>query len=81
MGRTASTYAAVSSRRRPASPAHLVLITVEDLWLERQTQNVPGTTDARPNWQRPWARTIDDVLADPAVDAALAAVDAARPRG
>ncbi|MBK7072118.1 MAG: 4-alpha-glucanotransferase [Myxococcales bacterium] len=64
-----------------ASPAHLVLITVEDLWLERQTQNVPGTTDARPNWQRPWARTVDDVLADPAVDAALAAVDAARPRG
>ena len=62
-----------------ASPAHLVLITVEDLWLEPRTQNVPGTTDARPNWQRPWARSLDEVLADPAVDAALAAVDAARP--
>ncbi|MEZ4404176.1 MAG: 4-alpha-glucanotransferase [Kofleriaceae bacterium] len=61
-----------------ASAAPLVLITVEDLWLEPRTQNVPGTSDERPNWRRPWARTLDEVLADPTIAAALAAVAAAR---
>lgn len=61
-----------------ASAAPLVLVTLEDLWLEARTQNVPGTTDERPNWRRPWSRTLDEVLADPAVAAALAAVDAGR---
>lgn len=63
-----------------ASPAHLVLVTVEDLWLELRTQNVPGTTDERPNWRRPWSRSLDEVLADPAIAAALDAVAAARPQ-
>ena len=66
------------TRAMAASPAHLVLVTVEDLWLEPRTQNVPGTTDARPNWRRPWARSLDAVLADPDVAAALAEVAALR---
>lgn len=32
--------------------AQLVLTNVEDLWLETQPQNVPGTWHERPNWQR-----------------------------
>ncbi|MBK9030216.1 MAG: 4-alpha-glucanotransferase [Myxococcales bacterium] len=67
------------TRALAASPAHLVLVTVEDLWLERANQNVPGTSTERPNWRRPWARALEDVLADPAVNAALDAVAAARP--
>ena len=35
-----------------ASPAHTVLINLEDLWLEELPQNVPGTSRERPNWQR-----------------------------
>jgi 4-alpha-glucanotransferase len=34
------------------SPAGFLLINVEDLWLERSAQNVPGTTDEHPNWRR-----------------------------
>lgn len=35
-----------------ASPARLVLVTVEDLWLETLPQNVPGTGEERSNWRR-----------------------------
>jgi 4-alpha-glucanotransferase len=35
-----------------ASQARLVLINLEDLWLETQPQNVPGTWHERPNWCR-----------------------------
>lgn len=33
-----------------ASPARVVSVNLEDLWGERQPQNVPGTTSERPNW-------------------------------
>ena len=32
--------------------AQLVVANLEDLWLETQPQNVPGTWRERPNWQR-----------------------------
>jgi 4-alpha-glucanotransferase len=35
-----------------ASPARVVLVNLEDLWLEREPQNVPGTREERLNWQR-----------------------------
>lgn len=35
-----------------ASPAHMMLVNLEDLWLETEPQNVPGTHTERPNWQR-----------------------------
>jgi 4-alpha-glucanotransferase len=35
-----------------ASPAEVVLVNVEDAWLETLPQNVPGTTHQRVNWQR-----------------------------
>ena len=39
------------------SDAGLVLLNLEDLWLERRPQNVPGTNDpVRPNWRRRAAR-------------------------
>ena len=34
------------------SDASLVLVNLEDLWLEPLPQNVPGTWEERPNWQR-----------------------------
>ena len=33
-------------------PAEFLLINLEDLWLEPAPQNVPGTWQERPNWQR-----------------------------
>ena len=43
------------------SRAEVVLLTLEDLWLEAKPQNVPGTSSERPNWQRPMARTLQDL--------------------
>lgn len=65
-------------RELATGPAHDVLVTVEDLWLEPDPQNVPGTSIERPNWHRPWSRTVSEALADPAVIAVLDAVAAAR---
>jgi 4-alpha-glucanotransferase len=65
-------------RELAAGPAHDVLVTMEDLWLEPDPQNVPGTSIERPNWHRPWSRRLDEALADPAVVAVLDAVAAAR---
>ncbi|MBE7448645.1 MAG: 4-alpha-glucanotransferase [Kofleriaceae bacterium] len=68
------------TRALAASPAHVVLVNLEDLWLEPAPQNVPGTSEERPNWRRPWSRPADEALADPAVADALADVAALRPR-
>ena len=35
-----------------AQPARVVLVNLEDLWLETEPQNVPGTSLERPNWRR-----------------------------
>ncbi|MDR7426066.1 MAG: 4-alpha-glucanotransferase [Armatimonadota bacterium] len=35
-----------------AGPARIVVLNLEDLWLERRPQNVPGTGSERPNWRR-----------------------------
>jgi 4-alpha-glucanotransferase len=35
-----------------AGPAELVLVTLEDLFLEERPQNTPGTWRERPNWSR-----------------------------
>jgi len=37
-------------------PARLVLVDLEDLWLEREPQNRPGTGPAEGNFCRRWAR-------------------------
>jgi len=34
------------------SQARLVLVNLEDLWLETKPQNVPSTKEEYPNWQR-----------------------------
>lgn len=38
-----------------ASPASFVMLTLEDLWKETNSQNLPGTMDNHPNWQRRFA--------------------------
>jgi 4-alpha-glucanotransferase len=62
---------------RSGSP--LVVAWLEDLWLEDQGVNVPGTrSSVRPNWQRPMRRLLDEALADPQVDELARRLDRAR---
>lgn len=49
------------------SPVPLVLATLEDGWLERRPQNVPGTGPDSPNWRRKMGRTLEQVAADETV--------------
>ncbi|MDX1646503.1 MAG: hypothetical protein R3304_05115, partial [Longimicrobiales bacterium] len=63
------------------SESPLVLPWVEDLWLEEEPVNVPGTrSDERPNWQRPMARLLDELTTDPDVLRRLRRLEEARRR-
>jgi 4-alpha-glucanotransferase len=53
------------------SPAQVVLVNLEDLWLETQPQNFPGTREERPNWQRKTRYSLDAVYHMPQVLAIL----------
>ncbi|MEX2187915.1 MAG: 4-alpha-glucanotransferase [Pirellulales bacterium] len=43
------------------SPAESVLVNLEDLWLEKQPQNTPGTSVERPNWRHKAARSLEQL--------------------
>jgi 4-alpha-glucanotransferase len=74
LARSASDDAAIllaMLRFLSASDASVVLINLEDLWLENRPQNVPGTGPERPNWKRKAAQSLEKFSRDPAVLAAL----------
>lgn len=50
-----------------ASPARVVLVNLEDLWLEERPQNVPGTVEERPNWQRKALYQLTELCTKPEV--------------
>jgi 4-alpha-glucanotransferase len=58
--------------------AELVLVNVEDLWLEREPQNEPGTGAERPNWRRRARHPLEEWERIEGVGAMLEAVDRAR---
>ncbi len=61
------------------SESPLVVLWLEDLWLEERGVNIPGTPSwVRPNWQLPMHRLLDDALADPHVEELLRRLDRAR---
>jgi 4-alpha-glucanotransferase len=61
------------------SSAPMVLPWLEDLWLEERGVNMPGTRSSEaPNWQRPMARLLDEVVEDPVILARLARLRQAR---
>jgi len=61
-----------------SSDARLLLVNLEDLWLEGAPQNVPGTHRERPNWRRKSARSLETMRADERVLRILTAIDARR---
>ena len=64
------------------SESPLVVPWLEDLWLEEVAVNLPGTpSSARPNWQRPMGRLLDEIMTDPDVDELLRRLDRARQSG
>jgi 4-alpha-glucanotransferase len=63
------------------SESPLVVPWLEDLWLEPDQVNLPGTRSSeRPNWQRPMDRLLDDALRDPDVVRRLTLLNEARTR-
>jgi len=61
------------------SQSPLVIPWIEDLWLEKRMVNLPGTRSTdRPNWQRPMARLLDEVLTDDEVGVLVRRLERAR---
>lgn len=69
---------AACERALARGPAHLVLVSLEDLWLEARPQNVPGTHRERDNFCRKLARPLDDVVSDPSLSSLLRVIDSDR---
>ena len=61
-----------------ASPARLVLVNAEDLWMETRAHNVPGTMDDRPNWVGRSSQSLDDMEQSDRITAMLRRLSAAR---
>jgi 4-alpha-glucanotransferase len=62
-----------------ASP--LVIPWLEDLWLEADQVNLPGTRSSeRPNWQRPMAYRLDEITSDDDIGGRIRRLSAARGR-
>jgi 4-alpha-glucanotransferase len=71
-----------SLRYLAGSRSEMMLVNLEDLWLETRPQNIPGTTDDRhPNWRRKAARTLEDIEADAGITRTLREVNSARTAG
>ncbi|MGZ4136305.1 MAG: 4-alpha-glucanotransferase [Actinomycetota bacterium] len=60
------------------SEAALVIVALEDLWLEERPQNVPGTASERPNWRGRLRLTLDELAADERVNRLIDAIAAGR---
>jgi 4-alpha-glucanotransferase len=61
-----------------AGDALLMLVDLEDLWLELEPQNRPGTGPEAPNWRLRAALTLEEARRDDGVAGLLAHVDRAR---
>ncbi len=44
-----------------ASDARGLLVNLEDIWWERERQNIPGTTTEHPNWRRLAGHGVDEL--------------------
>jgi 4-alpha-glucanotransferase len=64
-----------------ASPARVVLVSLENLWLEARPQNVPGTSDEHPNWRRKAHYSFEAFSQMPEVLDTLREVDRLRKQG
>ena len=61
-----------------ASQARFVVVNLEDLWLETEAQNMPGTSDECPNWRRKSRYPVETLFRMPEVVDILQEVDRLR---
>ena len=64
--------------RIAASPARVVMVNLEDAWLETRRMNVPGTTSEHPNWCHRTPFDAQSLGHDPRVEGLLALIDRER---
>jgi 4-alpha-glucanotransferase len=64
-----------------ASAAQIVLVNLEDLWLETAPQNFPGTRVERPNWQRKARYGLEELRQMPQLLATLRTMNHLRTQG
>jgi 4-alpha-glucanotransferase len=62
------------------SPARTVIVNLEDVWGEREPQNMPGTGSERANWVRKAAAAFEEFRDDPEVVGTLQEVHELRRR-
>jgi 4-alpha-glucanotransferase len=60
------------------SRARLMLVQIEDVAGEAEQANLPGTTDAHPNWRRRLSARLEDLVAGPEMARVAALVTASR---
>jgi 4-alpha-glucanotransferase len=53
------------------SEAHIVLVNLEDLWLETKPQNIPSTDKEYPNWQQRAKYSLEEIKRNPQVISVL----------
>ncbi|WP_449241602.1 4-alpha-glucanotransferase [Desulfoscipio gibsoniae] len=63
-----------------ASRSRILMINLEDLWLETAPQNIPGTTKEYPNWRRKSRRDIEEFTRLPEVLKTLRKINLLRRR-
>ncbi len=63
-----------------SSPSLAFAVPLEDIMLDRQQPNVPGTTDEQPNWRRRAKLSLETLKTDVSCHKILDAIAAARPR-
>ena len=59
-------------------PADVVLLNLEDLWLETEPQNTPGTRNERVNWRRKAGFTLEKIEQIPELEELLRKIDSLR---
>ena len=64
-----------------ASAAQVVLVNLEDVWLETQAQNFPGTHEERPNWRQKTRYSMEAVQHMPQLLALLRTINHIRRQG
>ncbi len=67
--------------RLAAGPAQVLMVTLEDLWLEREPQNVPGTGDDWENWRRKARYSMEEFKSNQDVLGTLNMIHRARQTG